>query len=140
MTVKRRNIYIAIIGMIVLLCAAFTSCASKPSSLEELLNSNADVQQEIQSAAEEAGMTVEVKGNAITYSDDLAGMEGATEEAIKDKVMIDNLQTALDSQGEQFGGMCKKLEEETEITGISATVNYTYGDEVLATKTYTSAD
>ena len=67
--------------MIIMLCASFTSCVSKPTTLEELINSNKDNPRATQSSSESSGMTVEIKGNEIIYTYDLSGIEGATEEA-----------------------------------------------------------
>ena len=136
---KKRSIYMVLLSLLLLLGTLFTSCVSKPGNIEELLNSNPDIQQEIQTAAENAGMSVEIKGNEIIYSYDLSSVEGATEEALKDEAMIKNLQSALDSQRDQFVNVCKSIETETEISGVSATVSYTYKDDVLVTQTFTSA-
>ena len=136
---KKRSIYMVLLSLLLLLGTLFTSCVSKPGNIEELLNSNPDIQQEIQTAAENAGMSVSIKGNDIISSYDLSSVEGATEEALKDEAMIKNLQSALDSQKDQFVNVCKSIETETEISGVSATVSYTYKDDVLVTQTFTSA-
>ena len=136
---NRRSIYMVLLSLFLVLCTLFTSCISKPENIEELLNSNPDIQEEIQTAAENAGMSVEIKGNEIIYAYDLSSLEGATEEALKDEAMIKNLQSELDSQKDQFVEVCKALEAETEISGVSATVSYTYKDEALVTQTFTSA-
>lgn len=137
---KRKSLYMILLSMVLTLGMLLTSCAEKPGNIEELVSSDEDIQQEIQSAAENAGMTVEIKGNEIIYSYDLASVEGATEEALKDEAMIKTLQSALDDQKSIFSKLCKDIETETEISGVTATVNYTYGDEVLATQTFSSAD
>lgn len=129
-----------LLGLVLTLGMLFTSCAEKPGTIEELVNSNEDIQQQIQAAAENAGMTVEVHGNEIVYSYDLASVDGVSEDALKDEAMIKALQTALDGQKAPFANLCKSLETETEISGVTATVNFTYGDEVLATQTFSSAD
>lgn len=136
---KSRILKVSILSAILLLALLLSACVSKPESLEELISSNEEIEAQVQEAAQDAGMTVEITGNVVTYSYDLSSIEGATEEALKDEEMIKTLQSALDSQKSVFTEMCKKLEEESEISGISATVNYTYGDEVLATQTFTSA-
>ena len=137
---KRKSLYMILLSMVLTLGMLITSCAEKPGTIEELVSSNEDVQEQIKTAAESAGMTVEIKGNEIIYSYDLASVEGATEEALKDEAMIKTLQSALDDQKSIFSKLCKDIETETEISGVTATVNYTYGDEVLATQTFSSAD
>ena len=126
--------------MILMFGMLLSSCVEKPSTIEELINSNKDIEEQVNSAAENAGMKIDIKGNEIIYSYDLSGIEGATEETLKDEAMITSLQKSLDSQKSSFGSVCKKIEEESGISGVSATVNYTFNGEVLATETYTSAD
>ena len=58
----------------------------------------------------------------------------------KSDSIISALDQALGAAGDTFGGICKSIEESTEITGITTTVNYTWEDEVLVSKTFTSAD
>lgn len=137
---KRKSLYTILLGMLLSFGMLFTACAEKPGTIEELVNSNADVQQEIQTAAENAGMTVEIKGNEIIYSYDLASIEGATEDALKDEAMIKSLQSSLDEQKPVFTKLCKDIESEAEISGVTATVNFTYNGETLVTKTFTSSD
>lgn len=137
---KRKSLYMILLGLVLTLGMLFTSCAEKPGTIEELVNSNDEVQEQIKTAAESAGMTVEVKSNEIIYSYDLASIEGVSEDALRDEAMIKALQSSLDDQKITFAKLCKNLEAETEISGVTATVNFTYGDEVLATQTFSSAD
>ena len=53
--------------------------------------------------------------------------------------MKEQLASALDSTTDTFVGLCKQLEEESKIEGIQIIVNYTYGDEVIVTKTFNSS-
>lgn len=138
--VKKKRLYLIIAGMILVVAMLLSACVSKPSTIEELISSNKDVEEQVKSAAENAGMTVDIKGNEIVYSYDLSGIEGVTEETLKEEAMIKSLQSSLDSQKSAFGKVCKTIEEKSGISGVSATVNYTYGDEVLVTGTYTAAD
>ena len=139
MTIKGRKAHIALICMVIMLCASLTSCVSKPTTVEELINSNKDISEQIASSSESSGMTVEIKGNEIIYTYDLSGIEGATEENLKEEAMLKILQTTLDGQSEAFANVCKQVEAESEISGVTATVNYTYNGEVLATKTFSSS-
>ena len=54
-------------------------------------------------------------------------------------MMKEQLSSALDSTTDTFVGLCKQLEEESKIEGIQIVVNYTYGDEVIVTKTFNSS-
>ena len=53
--------------------------------------------------------------------------------------MVEQLTSTLESTGDTFSGLCKQLEEESKIEGIQIVVNYTYGDEVIVTKTFNSS-
>ena len=133
----------SLISLILVLSMLFglslTSCAKKPQDLESFIKNNEEVKKEIESAADTAGLKVDITGNVVTYSYDLATIEGVEEETIREPAMLETLQSTLDSQGDSFVGLCKKLEEQTGFTGIQMVVNYTYKDEVLATQTFTSA-
>ena len=139
MTIKGRKRYIALLGMLILLCLAFTSCVSKPTTVEELINSNEEIAEQLATSSGSSNMTLEIKGNEIIYSYDLSGIEGATEENIKDEAMIKILQTTLADQSSAYAAVCKNIEKSSEISGVTATVNYTYKGEVLATKTFSSS-
>ena len=67
-------------------------------------------------------------------------MDGYSEDIVKDEEVISSLETSLISSGPTFGGISKQLEEQTKVKGITTTVNYTWEDEVLITKSFTSAD
>ena len=109
-------------------------------TLEKYVQNDSDVQESIDSAMSDSNVLVEIKENAIIYTFDLAAMEGYTEELAKSEEIQAALQSALDAAGGTFGGIAKSIEKETDIAGISTVVNYTWGDEVLVTKTFTSAD
>ena len=85
-------------------------------------------------------VVVEIRENEILYNFDLSKMDGYTEELVRSDNIISALDEALSAAGPTFGGIAKSIEESTEISGISTTVNYQWEDEVLVTKTYTSAD
>lgn len=136
---KRTLIVLMIMAVITAFC--FTACGSKePMTLEKYVKDNPDVQESIDSAMNDSNVLVEIKENDISYTFDLSKMEGYTEELAKSDEIVSALEQALGAAGTTFGGICKSLEESTEITGITTTVNYTWADEVLVTKTFTSAD
>lgn len=135
---KRSNIIALMLALSMLFGLGLTSCAKKPQDLESYINSNDDVKQELQQTADDAGMTIDIKGNEITYSTDLSKLEDVKEETIKEPEMVEKLQDALDGQKDTFVALCKELEEKTELSGIKMVVNYTYGDEVLATQTFSA--
>ena len=82
----------------------------------------------------------QIEGNEITYIFDLSKMDGYSEDIVKDEEVISSLETSLISSAPTFGGISKQLEEQTKVKGITTTVNYTWEDEVLITKSFTSAD
>ena len=128
-----------IMAVITALC--FTACGSKETmTLEKYVQDNPDVQESIDSAMADSNVAVVIKENDISYNFDLSKMDGYTEELAKSDAIISALDDALAAAGGTFGGICKSLEESTEISGITTTVNYSWEDEVLVTKTFTSAD
>ena len=63
-----------------------------------------------------------------------------TEEAAKGDSVKSALDNALVAAAGTFGNISKNIEESTKIEGVTTTVNYTWGDEVLVTRSFTSAD
>ena len=137
---KKRSIIALIMIMSMALGLMLSSCAQKPTSLEDYVKTNKDVKEQIDSAATDKGMLVEIKENAITYTYDLAKAEGANAESLKDPAVQESLVSLLDSGKDQFVNSCKQLESTTGLSGISITVTFTYEGEELATRTFTSAD
>ena len=117
----------------------FTACGGS-KSLEQYVADNPEMQESIDSAKEGSNVEIKIEGNEITYIFDLSKMDGYTEEMVKDEEVISSLETTLISSGPTFGGISKQLEEQTKVKGITTTVNYTWEDEVLITKSFTSAD
>lgn len=138
---KRRNLIALFMMLAVLTAMCFTACGSKePPTLEKYVQDNPEVQESIDAAVGDSNVGVEIKGNEIVYTFDLASMQQFTEETAKSDDVIKALDDALTAASGTFGGISKSMEEATEIEGISTIVNYTWGDEVLVTKTFTSAD
>ena len=119
----------------------FTACGKEePLTLEKYCQEHPDVQANIDEAMTGTNVVVEIRENEILYNFDLSKMDGYTEELVRSDAIISALDEALSAAGPTFGGIAKSIEESTEISGISTTVNYQWGDEVLVTKTFTSAD
>lgn len=135
---KRTLIVFMIMTLLTVLC--FAGCSKEPMTLEKYAKDNPEIQESIDSAMSDSNVLVEIKENDISYTFDLSKMEGYTEELAKSDSIISALDEALGAAGGTFGGICKSIEDETEISGISTTVNYTWEDEVLVTKSFTSAD
>ena len=118
-----------------------TACGGKEAmTLEKYAKDNPEVQESIDSAMADSNVLVEIKGNEIIYTFDLSNMDGYTEELVKDESVVSALESALEAAGGSFGGIAKSIEESTGIQGISTTVNYTWGDDVIVTRTFTAAD
>jgi predicted sugar kinase len=115
-----------------------TACGS-PKTIEEYIEKDKEAAEQVQKAADTAGLTVDFSGNDVVYTYDLASIDNVTEEVIKSDMMKEQLSSALDSTTDTFVGLCKQLEEESKIEGIQIVVNYTYGDEVIVTKTFNSS-
>ena len=85
------------------------------------------------------GLTIEIKGNDLIYTYDMTVLSSDSE-ALKSDAMKTALADAIDAQKAVFGDICKSVEDETGITGIQTIVNYTAGEELLVSRTFTSAD
>ena len=116
-----------------------TACGGS-KSLEQYVADNPEMQESIDSAKEGSNVEIKIEGNEITYIFDLSKMDGYSEDIVKDEEVISSLETSLISSSPTFGGISKQLEEQTKVKGITTTVNYTWEDEVLITKSFTSAD
>lgn len=140
----KKQILLVLLAMLVGMTMIMTACgggaADEPMTLEKYVQGDAEVQQSIDSAMADSNVLVEIKENAIIYTFDLASMEGYTEELAKSEEIQAALQSALDAAGGTFGGIAKSIEDASGIAGITTVVNYTWGDELLVTKTFTSAD
>ena len=108
-------------------------------TIEEYVKNDTDAMAKIKSAAADGGLDVTYSGNDIIFTYDLSSLEDVTEEVIKSDIMLEQLTSDLDSEGETFGDMCKKLEEQSGIEGIQIVIKYTYGDETIITKTFNSS-
>lgn len=134
---KRKGLFAVLLSLVLII--AMTACSSSPKTIEEYINKDKEAQEQVQQAADQAGLTVDFKGNDVIYTYDLSSIENVTEEVIKSDIMVDQLTSTLESTGDTFSGLCKQLEEESKIEGIQIVVNYTYGDEVIVTKTFNSS-
>jgi hypothetical protein len=138
---KRTFVVLMIMVLITALC--FTACGKKggkAETLESYCKDNPEVQDQIDQAMADSNVKVEIKDNDIVYTFDLSTMEGFTEEAAKGDSVKSALDNALVAAAGTFGNISKNIEESTKIEGVTTTVNYTWGDEVLVTRSFTSAD
>ena len=140
----KRKVLLVLLAMLVGMTMFMTACgggsANEPMTLEKYAAGDSEIQESIDNAMADSNVLVEIKENSIIYTFDLSTMEGYTEELAKSDAIIEALGTALDSAGPTFGGIAKSIEEATEISGIKTVVNYTWGDELIVTKEFTSAD
>ncbi len=135
----KKKAFILMLILAVFSTLIFTACGGS-KTLEQYVADNDEMQKSIDDAKEGSNVEIKIEGNEITYIFDLSKMDGYTEEAVKDEEVISSLETSLISSGPTFGGISKQLEEQTKVKGITTTVNYTWEDEVLITKSFTSAD
>ncbi len=135
---KRKSMVALLLTFVMSLSLMATACSS-PKTIEEYVAKDKEASEQVQKAADTAGLTVDFSGNDVIYTYDLASIDNVTEEVIKSDMMKEQLASALDSTTDTFVGLCKQLEEESKIEGIQIVVNYTYGDEVIVTKTFNSS-
>ncbi len=135
----KKKAFILMLILAVFSTMVLTACGGS-KSLEQYVADNPEMQESIDSAKEGSNVEIKIEGNEITYIFDLSKMDGYSEDIVKDEEVISSLETSLISSGPTFGGISKQLEEQTKVKGITTTVNYTWEDEVLITKSFTSAD
>ena len=135
---KRKSLIALLLTFVMSLSLMATACSS-PKTIEEYIQKDKEAAEQVQKAADTAGLTVDFSGNDVVYTYDLASIDNVTEDVIKSDMMKEQLTSALDSTTDTFVGLCKQLEEESKITGIQIVVNYTYGDEVIVTKTFNAS-
>ena len=135
---RRKSMVAMLLAFVMSFSLMATACGS-PKTIEEYIEKDKEAAEQVQKAADTAGLTVNFKGNDVVYTYDLSSINNVTEEVIKSDMMKEQLASALDSTADTFVGLCKQLEEESKIEGIQIIVNYTYGDEVIVTKTFNSS-
>ena len=143
----KKKVLLVLLAMLVGMTMIMTACGGgggaaeeEPMTLEKYVQGDASVEEAIDSAMNDSNVLVEIKENSIIYTFDLSSMEGYTEELAKSEEIQAALMSALESAGGTFGGIAKSIEDASGIAGITTVVNYTWGDEVVVTKTFTSAD
>ena len=135
---KRKSMIAMLLAFVMSFSLMATACGS-PKTIEEYIEKDKEAAEQVQKAADTAGLTVDFSGNDVVYTYDLASIDNVTEEVIKSDMMKEQLSSALDSTTDTFVGLCKQLEEESKLEGLQIVVNYTYGDEVIVTKTFNSS-
>ena len=123
------------------LCACGGGSGSTPASnneetIESLLSSDPTVSDKVKNAAGE-DMTVDIKGNTITYTYDISNLDGVTEELAKSDEMKESFASALEGAEETFSDLCAQVEDGSGISGVKIIVRYTYKGELLAERTFT---
>ena len=136
---KRRAFLSILISFVMIISVFATSCNSAPKTIEEYVQKNSESMEEVQKAADTAGLTVAFSGNDVIYTYDMSQIDGVTEDVIKSDIMIEQLSSALDSNADTFVSLCKQLEEESKIEGVQIVINYTFGEEEIIKKTYNSS-
>lgn len=137
----KKRLILLVLAFTVAAAMIMTACGgNKSRTLEMYAADHPEIQEKIDEAVKDSDVVIEIKDNDIIYSFDLSKMEGYTEELAKSEEIKSALEKALGDAGNLFGNISKQIEESTEITGINTVVNYTWGDEVLVTKTFTAAD
>lgn len=81
-------------------------------------------------------MEVSFDNNNLIYTYYLSVLD-VDEETAKSETIIEALTDGLENESDTFLGIIDSLESETDLTGITVTVIYTFKGDVLVEKTYT---
>ena len=134
---KKKSLLAVLLSLVMIV--AMTACSSAPKTIEEYVENDKEAQEQVQSAADQSGLAVDFSGNDVIYTYDLSTIENVTEEVAKSDLMVEQLSAALQSTEGTFANLCEQLEKESKIEGVQIVVNYTYGDEVIVSKTFNSS-
>ena len=134
---KKKSLLAVLLSLVIIV--AMTACSSAPKTIEEYVENDKEAQEQVQSAADQSGLAVDFSGNDVIYTYDLSTIENVTEEVAKSDLMVEQLSAALQSTEGTFSNLCEQLEKESKIEGVQIVVNYTYGDEVIVSKTFNSS-
>ena len=110
-----------------------------PKTFEDYANENKDTLSSFQNS-DEGGVRVTAEGNDLVYTYDMSKAGDYTKEQITSEEVISALDESSDSNKSSFASVAKTLEEQTEISGIRVVIRYTWKDELLLEKVYTSQD
>ena len=136
---KYITVALSALAITALLLAGCTK-ESEPKTVETIIKSNDEVAESVRKSTEDAGVNVEITDNLINYSYDISKDEGITEEMIKDEDYIKSLETLLNGNKDYYANICKTIEEQTGIEGVTIGVYLTYKDKPVVDMMVTSAD
>lgn len=116
---------ILMLAMVMSVSMLMTSCGSDPSTLEEYVAQDSDLQEQLDSLADsQEGMAVEIKDNQIIYT---YTYPQQIDEDVLDDVKA-QFESAMESTASTFEGIASSCEEETGISGITVKVVYLNND------------
>ena len=117
-----------ILSLILIMAVVFSGCGG-PKNLEEYVNDNTEAKQSIDSLST-SGMTVDVKGNTLTYTYEYDQTFDSSTMAL----MKTEMEKAMSSMDSTFESVVDTLEEGSGIDGITVKVIYkdAAGTEILS--------
>ncbi len=107
-------------------------------TLEDFVNSSDTARSQIDQSIGGTDVKVTVSGNKLIYTYDLSNTEGLSEDDAGSDEIRTALEGTLDASNDRFVELCRSLEKDTGISGISVEVIYSYGDKILLTREYTA--
>lgn len=107
-------------------------------TLERMFSENRSAFKTLLEAAKQDGMDIDISNNDVTYTCDLSGREGITENSIKDPETVKKLEAGISEREEDFKRTCRELQDENGIEGVRVIVRYTFGNSVIASQTFTA--
>ena len=83
---KRKSMIAMLLAFVMSFSLMATACGS-PKTIEEYIEKDKEAAEQVQKAADTAGLTVDFSGNDVVYTYDLASIDNVTEEVIKSDMM-----------------------------------------------------
>lgn len=136
---KKRS-FLSLLILLISASLILSSCEPKeaPATLEEFV-SGEDIELAMEKEADDTGSSITINGNDIIYSYDISRISGFKDEVTESEAFIGSLTDDLSSQADIYSGTCRSLEEKTGLTGISLTVEYLNGSDVIISQRFTSS-
>ena len=107
------------------------------ATLEDFVKYNSDARAQIEQSVDGTNVSVNIDGNTLVYLYDLSETEGLTEETAESDEVKSSLEATLDSGDDNFIELCKSLETDTGISGITVEIRYIFGEKTVLSRKYT---
>ncbi|MCQ2567481.1 MAG: DUF4854 domain-containing protein [Mogibacterium sp.] len=130
--------------MLAAFAVAFASCAdqeaeSEPMTFESFINADPSILESVDAqlvSGQSSDISYEIKGNEISYTFEMSGTDGMTEDIVNSDIVKESLETGMKNQASSFKSLANSLAGISKIDGIRIIVSYTYNGDTVLTETF----